>query len=130
MHWKMIKIGRDHRRVYSHKEEISLVKLHIYIVLFLFFCMRVQCNSFSARKRELKHKFAVVFFWHFYHKEEFGIAWVYENQERKSWGEKSHDWLEGKGLMVPKSVRKHFSNPCLTKNFAGMGAVSKELSEK
>lgn len=59
-HWKMTKTGRNYRRVYSWKEEMSLVKIYIYTA----FCMRAHPNSFSARKRELKRKFAVVFSWH------------------------------------------------------------------
>lgn len=129
----MTKIGRDSRRVYFCEVEISLVKMQAYIVFCCFvfcilgfillllcffvfwagffcfvfvFCMMTHCKFFQC-KRELKHKFEVVSSWYIYHREGFRIAWVAENQERKSWREKFMiDWKE-RGLVVPKSVHKH-----------------------
>lgn len=39
-HWKMTETGRNYRRVYSRKEEMSLVKIYIYTA----FCIRAHPN--------------------------------------------------------------------------------------
>lgn len=108
MHWKISKTGRNYGKIYSWKEKMSLAKIYIYTA----FCMRAYPNSLSARKRELKHKFAVVFFWHITEKSLGLPEWLKIKGGNPGKESAMIDCVEGDGsgeLGVPKSVYKHIS---------------------